>query len=123
MGRAREGGSEQVRALLELDGRPAAYALYRLNFSADRGIAAGFTNVIEAVGVSPEATRGIWRYLLDIDWMARVKASLLPRDHELFLLLREPRMLRFELREGLWVRLVDVQAALAARCTRPASRW
>ncbi len=113
--RAAEGGSEQVCALLELDGRPAAYALYRLHFSADRGIAAGFTNVIEAVGVSPEATRGIWRYLLDIDWMARVKASLLPRDHELFLLLREPRMLRFEYRDGLWVRLVDVQAALAAR--------
>jgi predicted acetyltransferase len=112
---AREGGGEQVRALLELDGRPAAYALYRLHFSADRGIPAGFTNVIEAVGVSPEATRGIWRYLLDIDWMARVKANLLPRDHELFLLLREPRMLRFELREGLWVRLVDVEAALAAR--------
>ena len=113
--RAIEGGSEQVSALLELDGRPAAYALYRLHFSADRGTAAGFTNVIEAVGVSPEATRGIWRYLLDIDWMARVKASLLPRDHELFLLLREPRMLRFEYRDGLWVRLVDVQAALAAR--------
>ena len=113
--RAAEGGSEQVCALLELDGRPAAYALYRLHFSADRGIAAGFTNVIEAVGVSPEATRGIWRYLLDIDWMARVKASLLPRDHELFLLLREPRTLRFEYRDGLWVRLVDVQAALAAR--------
>jgi predicted acetyltransferase len=116
---AREGGGEQVRALLELDGRPAAYALYRLHFSADRGIPAGFTNVIEAVGVSPEATRGIWRYLLDIDWMARVKANLLPQDHELFLLLREPRMLRFELREGLWVRLVDVEAALAARSYKP----
>jgi predicted acetyltransferase len=117
--RAAEGGVELVRALLELDGRPAAYALYRLHFSADRGIPAGFTNVTEAVGVSPEATRGIWRYLLDIDWMARVKASLLPRDHELFLLLREPRMLRYDLREGLWVRLVDVEAALAARSYKP----
>jgi predicted acetyltransferase len=112
---AREGGGEQVRALLELDGRPAAYALYRLHFSAERGIPNGFTNVIEAVGDSPEATRSIWRFLLDIDWMDRVRAALLPLDHELFLLLREPRRLAFDLRDGLWVRLVDLEAALNAR--------
>jgi predicted acetyltransferase len=112
---AREGGGEMVRALLELDGRPAAYALYRLHFSAARGVPSGFTNVIEAVGDSPEATRGIWRFLLNIDWMDRVRASLLPLDHELFLLLREPRRLLFELRDGLWVRLVDIEAALNAR--------
>jgi predicted acetyltransferase len=115
----KEGGGEMVRALLELDGRPAAYALYRLHFSAERGIPNGFTSVIEAVGSSPEATRGIWRYLVDIDWMARVRAHLLPLDHELFLLLRDPRHLRFELRDGLWVRLVDVDAALNARRYKP----
>jgi predicted acetyltransferase len=116
---AREGGGEQVRVLLELDGRPAAYALYRLHFSAERGIPRGFTNVIEAVGDSPEATRGIWRFLLDIDWMERVRAALLPLDHELFLLLREPRRLRFDHRDGLWVRLVDLEAALNARTYKP----
>ena len=115
----REGGGEMVRVLLELDGRPAAYALYRLHFSAERGIPNGFTSVIEAVGDSPEATRGIWRYLVDIDWMARVRAHLLPLDHELFLLLRDPRHLRFELRDGLWVRLVDVEAALNSRSYKP----
>jgi predicted acetyltransferase len=112
---AREGGGELVRALLEIDGQPAAYALYRLHFAADRGIPTGFTNVIEAVGASPEATRGIWRYLIDIDWMDRVRAGLLPLDHELFLLLREPRRLLFNYRDGLWVRLIDLEAALNAR--------
>lgn len=111
----RSGGGEMVRALLELDGRPAAYALYRLHFSADRGIPRGFTSVIEAVGDSAEATREIWRYLLDIDWMERVRAGLLPLDHELFLLLREPRRLTFNHRDGLWVRVVDVETALNAR--------
>lgn len=116
----REGGGEMVRALLELDGRPAAYALYRLHFSAERGTPSGFTSVIEAVGESSDATREIWRYLLDIDWMARVRAYLLPRDHELFLLLSEPRRLAFDQRDGLWVRLVDVEAALNARTFKPA---
>jgi predicted acetyltransferase len=116
---AREGGGEQVRALLELDGRPAAYALYRLHFSAERGVPNGFTNVVEAVGDSPEATRRIWRFLLDIDWMDRVRAALLPLDHELFLLLNEPRRLMFEQRDGLWVRLVELEAALNARSYKP----
>jgi predicted acetyltransferase len=111
----REGGGEMVRALLELEGRPAGYALYRLHFSAERGISNGFTSVIEAVGDSPAATRELWRFLLDIDWMERVRAGLLPLDHELFLLLREPRRLTFNYRDGLWVRLVDVEAALNAR--------
>jgi predicted acetyltransferase len=53
--------------------------------------------------------------LLDIDWMARVKADLLPVDHPLLLLIAEPRRLDFTLRDGLWVRLVDVKTAMAAR--------
>ncbi len=35
--------------------------------------------------------------------------------HPLLLLVAEPRRLRFTLRDGLWVRLVDVGAALSAR--------
>jgi predicted acetyltransferase len=52
---------------------------------------------------------------LDIDWLARVKAWLLPLDHPLLLLLAEPRRLGFSLRDGLWVRLLDIEAALAPR--------
>src|SRR5262245_1353544 len=47
--------------------------------------------------------------------MPHVRAGLLPVDHPLLLLLAEPRRLRFSLRDGLWVRLVDVGAALSAR--------
>ena len=119
---SREGGGEMVRALLELDGRPAAYALYRLHFSAERGIPRGFTSVIEAMGDSAEAMREIWRYLLDIDWMERVRAGLLPLDHELFLLLREPRRLTFDYRDGLWVRVVDADAALNVRSYKPGAQ-
>jgi predicted acetyltransferase len=115
----REGGGELVRALLELDGRPAGYALYRLHFSMERGIPNGYTSAIEVVGDSAQATRELWRFLLGIDWMDRVHAALLPLDHELFLLLREPRRLTFNQRDGLWVRLVDLEAALNARSYKP----
>ena len=117
----RQGGGELQCVIVEFERGPAAYALYRMSMAFDRGIQTGTIDVVEAMGDSPEATRAIWRYLLDIDWMARVRAGLLPLDHPLLLLLAEPRRLRFNLRDGLWVRLVDVGAALAARSYSPDS--
>jgi predicted acetyltransferase len=111
----RGGGGEMQRVVVELDGRAQAYALYRLHMSFEAGITTGFTNVIEAMGVTPEATREIWRYLFDIDWMNSIKAGLLPVDHPLLFLLAEPRRMGLRVTDALWVRLVDVGAALAAR--------
>src|SRR6476620_3260200 len=71
--------------------------------------------VSEALGTSPEALDAVWRYLLAIDWVARIDAFWLPLDHPLFHWLREPRRMACRVIEGLWVRLVDVEAALAAR--------
>jgi predicted acetyltransferase len=111
----REGGGELAFAVLELDGKPEAYAVYRLNFSYTDGVPTGKTVVIEAMGGTPAATAAVWRYLLDIDWMETVEAGLLPIDHPLHLLLLEQNRMRFRVGDGLWVRPVDVGAALAAR--------
>lgn len=103
------------RALLEIDGQPAAYALYRHVSGFDEPIPFGAVHVVEALGASPPATRAIWRYLLDIDMVHRIKAQMLPIDHPLLFLIAEPRRLWMHLSDGLWVRLVDVAAALSAR--------
>ena len=111
----RDGAGEMVRVVLERDGEGLAYAIYRLKMGFEAGSSTGEVQVIEAMGVSPEANAGIWRYLLDVDWMDRVQAELLPVDHPLFLLLEHPRRMRFRLADSLWLRLVDLGAALAAR--------
>jgi len=111
----RFGGGELNRVLLTLEGRPSGYALYRIHQQFESGVTTGHLNVIEAMGATPEATCELWRFLLDIDWVSRVKASLLPVDHPLFFLLARPREMRFRVHDGLWVRLVDLPAALAAR--------
>jgi predicted acetyltransferase len=111
----RFGGGELSVAVLEEDGRPRAYALYRLNFSYEDGVPTGKVVVLEAMGASPEAEIAVWRFLLDIDWMARIEAELLPLDHPLLLLAAEPGRLRFRVGDGIFLRLVDVGAALAAR--------
>jgi predicted acetyltransferase len=115
----RHGGGMLNRLLLTIDGRPEGYALYRIHQSIEGGTSAGFVSVIEAIGAGPEATRDLWRLLLDIDWVANIKASLLPLDHPLTWLLACPRLMKFRRTDGLWVRLVDVGAALAARRLGP----
>jgi predicted acetyltransferase len=111
----RAGRGEMVRAVLEVEGEVEGYALYRLAPAFELGSSTGATVAIEALATTPEATAGIWRFLLDVDWMERVQASLLPIDHPLLLLLAEPRRARFTLGDALWVRLVDVKKALAGR--------
>jgi predicted acetyltransferase len=115
---ARRRGCPLQRALLELDGAPAGYALYKVEQSWDLGASSGKLTVIEAVAPTPEATRELWRWLLDFDWTSQVVADLLPLDHPLFLLLADPRRLRAKVNDGVWVRLVDVEAALNARTYR-----
>lgn len=111
----RRGGGHLQCAVIEIGGAPAAYAFYRINTAFERGSATGNTFVVEAMGVSPQATHAIWRYLFGIDWSARIKSVFLPVDHPLLLSAAEPRRLNFVLREGIWLRLVDVGAALSAR--------
>jgi predicted acetyltransferase len=101
--------------VLELDGEPAAYAIYRTNFSFDGGSASSRLVVREALGATPQATAAIWRFLLDVDWMAFVDLSLAPPDHPLFLLLANNRRARYRMSDALWVRLVDLPAALSGR--------
>jgi predicted acetyltransferase len=111
----RFGGGEMARVVVVVDGEPAGYALYRLNTSFEAGVSTGSLRVIEAMGTTPEATRDVWRTLLELDWIDRIKASLLPVDHPLLFLLAEPRRMRFRVGDALWVRLVDVGAALSGR--------
>jgi predicted acetyltransferase len=114
----RPGRGTRMNAVIELDGVPEAYALYRIDFGMSHMVTESVVEVAEAVGTSPLALSAIWRYLLAIDWVARINAYWLPLDHPLFHWIREPRRMGFSVLEALWVRLVDVGAALSARSLR-----
>jgi predicted acetyltransferase len=114
----RPGRGTRMNVVIELDGVPEAYALYRIDFGMSHMVTESVVEVAEAVGTSPRALSAIWRYLLAIDWVARINAYWLPLDHPLFHWIREPRRMQFTVLEALWVRLVDVGAALSARSLR-----
>jgi len=110
-----EAGSPRRFVALELDGKTRGYAVYRTFFGFEGGSSSSRLVVQEALGTTPQATAEIWRYLLDVDWMASVEVSLAPPDHPLFLLLASPRRVRYRMGDGLWMRVVDVGAALSGR--------
>jgi predicted acetyltransferase len=110
----RQGGPKNL-ALLELDGKPAGYAIYSVKQDWQAGFSKGVVTIVEVVAPTPEAARELWRWLLDFDWTSEFNADLLPVDHELFMLLAEPRRMQFMVNDGVWVRLLDVGGALSAR--------
>jgi predicted acetyltransferase len=113
--RFRRGSSKPFFALLELDGEPAGYALYRVKDEWDDGYPNGQVKLFEALATSPRATRELWRYLFSIDLTTRVKAELFDPASPLFFQVVDPRALHLSIRDGLWLRLVDVEEALRRR--------
>jgi predicted acetyltransferase len=91
------------------------YAAYRFEARWGNG-PEGTLHVTDLVTVTPEGRAVLWRYLLDVDLVETIKAWVVPVDEPLRWLLREPRRMEVtRLGEGLWVRVLDAPAALAAR--------
>jgi len=114
----RRGAGPLVRALVERDGAPVAYALYRI--AQDGATFAEWTKtvrVVEVLGVDDAAHRDVWRFLLEIDWTDTLRTDQMPVDDALPLLVDRVNELGLRVYDGLWVRPVDVPAALAARGT------
>jgi predicted acetyltransferase len=110
----RNGASPKYTAVIELDGEPAAYAIYRIKTDWEDGFSKSYVRVLEVVASSPTATREIWRYLFGIDLITRVRGPHDPGS-PLFLMVEDPRSLKLRVFEGLWLRFVDIEAALAGR--------
>jgi predicted acetyltransferase len=110
-----KGGEARRLIVYETDQGAEAYAVYKTKSEWDvRGPNCTLT-VEEAIGSTARGTREIWRYLFGVDLMRTLKARRLPPDHPLLALVAEPRRLGATMGDGLWLRIVDVKAALEGR--------
>jgi predicted acetyltransferase len=111
-------GAERRLLLLAHDARtgdPRGYALFRRKMQWNDGGPEGTVRVNDLAALDPAANAALWRRLLDLDLMARVETDARPLDDPLVHLLVDVRAALPRFNDGLWVRLVDVPAALAAR--------
>jgi predicted acetyltransferase len=109
----RHGGTPLRRVVYEADGEPQGYLLYRSNSDGDGDERQ--VHVVELAGLDGEAEKALYGVACNVDFVDEIVLWNQPVESPLSLLLEDPRMLQRKIRDALWVRLMDVPRALAAR--------
>jgi predicted acetyltransferase len=113
--RWREGASPLFFVLHESTQGVDGYAMYRVKREWKDGLPASTVRVREHMAETPDAYADLWRFLFDIDLVRQIEAYPRPVDEALPWMLAEPRRLSMSVTDGMWLRLVDLPSALAAR--------
>ncbi|WP_448629789.1 GNAT family N-acetyltransferase [Cellulomonas soli] len=109
-------GAESLRILVvERDGRPRGYTLFRRKPSWEAAGPRGTVRVREVAALDAPAAHALWSRLLDLDHMATVETGMLAPDDAVLSMLVDSRAAQRRLTDNVWVRLVDVPAALRGR--------
>ena len=103
----RGGASAHFHVIYESDGGAEGFVTYRLK---DETVL-----VSTLMSVTDDAHAALWRYCFDIDLRTKTEARLRPVDDPLPWRLAAPGQLKREVYGGLWLRLVEVEQALAGR--------
>ena len=111
----RQGAGAAYYAIHEVAGEPDGYARYRVRDKWDDSGPQSTVIVTEKMATTSAAHLDLWRFLLDIDLMAKLEAWNIAPDDPLILNALEPRRLGVALGDALWLRVVDVASALAQR--------
>ncbi|MBV9449582.1 MAG: GNAT family N-acetyltransferase [Streptosporangiaceae bacterium] len=114
--RRRAGRSAKRTVLAERGGERVGYARYRTrDETGANGVATGYTDIEEIHADDAAAFAALSRYLLGIDLTGGARFWRQPVDSPLMYLLEDLRAADMRVREVLYLRLVDVDRALAGR--------
>jgi predicted acetyltransferase len=111
----RRGGGTALRVLrTHRDGRLTGLATFRHpnSFTLDGSAP---VRIIEMYADDDRARETLWRFMTSIDLYPRLEWALMPLDDPLPDLVGNHRAVDRKLDDGLWVRILDVAAALSAR--------
>ena len=111
---AAKAGSKYL-AVLWVGGEARGYAIYRLKPEWESRGPRHVVTVFEVTGLDVAAERALWEWIAGIDLVARIKAVRTPVPHPLLLQLEDLRSLGLVVGNGMWIRLIDLPAALEGR--------
>lgn len=112
----REGSSPLHCVIAEGQSGPRGYALYAVkpDWGSD-GMPAQVLHVRELFWTDPASCAALWADLLSRDLVIEVRTRLRPADDPIQYLLVDPRRTRARVTDGLWIRIIDLPAALTSR--------
>src|SRR5579859_2926219 len=97
-------------------GRVSLWRMYRGKHQWEGGINTSVLVVRELITLTTEASAALWQFFFGVDLMHTVQAVNRPVDESLRWMLTDSRRLRVNrITDDLWVRLLDIPVALAAR--------
>ena len=103
----RGGASAFHFVVYEENGRIDGYVIYRLHGET--------VKVIDLMADSDAAHAALWRFCFGIDLRTTIECDDRPVDDPLPWMLADPRRLQRSPRDGMWLRILDVQRALEGR--------
>ena len=106
------------RVVLEVDGEPRAYAIYRIKADWDNRGPRNVMTALEVVGVDAASEQAMWQWLIRVDLVGQIKGYRGPSPHPLQLQLTEPRRMNVNYSDEMWLRILDVAPALEGRTYR-----
>ncbi|MFJ2718251.1 GNAT family N-acetyltransferase [Streptomyces sp. NPDC087437] len=112
---ARNGASPLQCVVAERAGEVTGYARYRVKPGWGVGGHEGTVLLNDLDALDPESDAALWRFLFGIDLTSTLIVRERPADDAWQYLVSDIRRCRPQVRDVLYVRLVDVGAALAAR--------
>jgi predicted acetyltransferase len=99
----------------EEDGRVLGYARYRVRPDGALEGPSGTLTLHELTSVTEDAYNALWQYIFGVDLIGTITAEHRPLDDAIYWMLADPRRLARQPFDSLWLRLVDVPAALESR--------
>jgi predicted acetyltransferase len=101
-------------AVYERDGVDEGFVTYQPD-GMDRPPGPRALTVKELTAATPEAHEALWRFVFSVDLIDVIRAGRRAIDDPLPWMLADPRRLKRSTKDMIWLRLVDVGAALAGR--------
>lgn len=113
-------GATELRYVVHYDeaGDADGYAVYRFKNDWEVSEPAGEVRISAVTSTDPVAYATLWRYLLDLDLARKFRYRLAATDEPLRHLVTDARAVQTEITDNLYLRIVDVAAALGARTYR-----
>jgi predicted acetyltransferase len=91
------------------------YLLWRVKGDWDDAGPNGTVHVRELIAANPVAYRALWQFALSVDLTRHARIGFAAPDEPLQFMVTEPRRLETRVSDALWVRILDLPAALTAR--------
>jgi len=111
----RHGNGHKVLALLEVEGETRGFVIFRTRSDWDSSGPKDVITVLELMGLDPVVEQCLWQWVFSIDLLGTVRGIRGPVPHPLQLLVTEPRRLNAMVKDGTWLRIIDLPAALRGR--------